>query len=61
MEQNFRVLGIDIAKQIFHVVATDETGQIVLRKRLTRQAQLPFIAQLPAVVIGREACGGAHY
>jgi hypothetical protein len=27
------VLGIDIAKQIFHVVGMDDSGTVVLRKR----------------------------
>jgi transposase len=60
MEKNLRVLGIDSAKPIFHVVGMDETGHIVLRKRLPRGALLPVIAQLSPVVIGMEACGGAH-
>jgi hypothetical protein len=34
------VLGIDLAKQGFHVVAMDETGTIAWRKRLTRSALL---------------------
>ena len=55
------VLGIDSAKQLFHVVGMDDTGTIVWRKRLTRGALMPFIAQLPPMVIGMEACGGAHY
>ena len=55
------VLGIDLAKQVFHVVGVDEAGTIVWRRRLTRSALMPFIAQLPPVVIGMEACGGAHY
>lgn len=55
------VLGIDIAKQVFHVVGMDETGTIVWRKRLTRSALMPFIARIPPLVIGMEACGGAHY
>jgi transposase len=55
------VLGIDLAKQIFHVVGLDDTGNVVLRKRIPRSALMPFIAQLPPVVIGMEACGGAHY
>jgi transposase len=38
-----------------------ERGQIVLRKRLARNALMPFIAALPPVLIGLEACGGAHY
>jgi hypothetical protein len=55
-----RVLGIDIAKQIFHIVGMDDTGTVVLRKRCPRAALLSFIAQMPPVVIGMEACGGAH-
>jgi transposase len=61
MTQEMRVLGIDIAKRVFHAVGMDERGQIVLRKRLSRQALMPFIAQLPPVLIGMEACGGSHY
>jgi len=38
-----RVRGIDVAKQIFHVVGMDETGEIGLRKRLTMQVLQPFI------------------
>jgi transposase len=61
MKQEISVLGIDIAKRVFHAVGTDERGQIVFRKRLSRHALMPFIANLPLVLIGREACGGAHY
>ncbi len=53
-------LGIDIAKRVFHVVGMDERGQIVLRKRLSRPDLMPFIATLPPVLSGMEACGGAH-
>jgi transposase len=61
MKKHLRVLGIDSATQIFHVVGMDDTGTIVLRKRLPRGALMPFMAQLSPVVIGMEACGGAHY
>jgi transposase len=61
MTQNPRVLGIDLAKRVFHLAGMDDSGKIVLRKRLTREALMPCIAQLPPVVIGMEACGGAHY
>ena len=61
MKQNPSVLGIDLAKRVFHLVGLDAQGHIVLRKCLTREALVPFIAQLPPVVIGLEACGGAHY
>jgi transposase len=61
MKQNPSVLGIDLAQRIFHLVGMDDAGHVVLKKRLTREALLPFIAQLSPVVIGMEACGGAHY
>src|SRR4029434_97592 len=61
MKPAMSVLGIDIAKRVFHAVGMDERGKIVLRKRLSRHDLMPFIAKLPPVLIGMEACGGAHY
>src|SRR5918999_5553952 len=61
MAQHMSVLGIDIAKQVFHVVGMDDSGHVVLRKRLARSTLLPFIANVPPLRIGMEACGSAHY
>ena len=61
VKPHMSVLGIDIAKRILHVVGMNERGQIVLRKRLARYALMPFVATLPPVLIGMEACGGAPY
>jgi transposase len=61
MAQQMSVLGIDIAKLVFYVVGMDDTGHVVLRKRLARSELLPFIAKLPPLRIGMEACGSAHY
>ena len=61
MKHNITTVGIDLAKKIFPLVGMDTTGKIVWRKRLTRHALVPFLAQLPPVTIGMEACGGAHY
>ncbi len=61
MAQKINVLGIDIAKLVFHVVGMDDTGHVVLRKRITRSELLHFIAMLPPVLMGMEACGSAHY
>ena len=55
------VVGIDIAKQVFHLVGMDAQGTILVRKRLYRAQVMAFIAQLPPTRIGMEACGGAHY
>ena len=61
MQQQVHTVAIDLAKKVFHLVGADPTGNILWRKRLTRAALLPFLAQLPPVLIGLEACGGAHY
>jgi transposase len=61
MAQHMSVLGIDIAKQVFHVVGMDDSGHVVLRKRLARSALLPFMANVPPLRIGMEAWGSAHY
>jgi transposase len=61
MNQQLSTVAIDLAKKVFHLVGTDTTGNILWRKRLSRNALMPFIAQLPSVRIGMEACGGAHY
>ena len=61
MKPEMSVLGIDLAKRVFHAVGMDERGKIVLRKRLSRHDLMPFLAKLPPVRIGMAACGGAHY
>jgi transposase len=61
MKQELSTVAIDLAKKIFHLVGADRTGKMLWRKRLTRNALMPFMAQLPPVLIGIEACGGAHY
>jgi transposase len=61
MEQKLSVLGIDLAKQVFHLVGMDAHGTMLVRKRLYRAQMMAFIAQLPPTLIGMEACGGAHY
>jgi transposase len=60
MAKTLRVVGIDLAKQMYHVVGLDDTGNVMLRKRLPRGALMPFMAQMPPVGMGLEACGGAH-
>src|SRR5215510_3715434 len=60
MKQAVHTVAIDLAKKVFHLVGADTTGKILWRKRLTRHALMPLIAQLPPVLIGIEACGGAH-
>src|SRR4029450_9172690 len=54
-------LGIDVAKSIFQPHGGDEHGKVVLQKRVPRSKLLETVAQLPACVIGMEACASAQY
>jgi len=58
---NITTLGIDLAKNSFSIVGADKHGKVVLRKTLTRNKLLPFIANCPPCLIGLEACSGSHY
>jgi transposase len=54
-------VGLDITKLDFQVHGVDEHGKVKVRKQLARAKVLEFFAQLPACLIGIEACGSAHY
>src|SRR5262249_58256366 len=60
MQHEMHVLGLDIAKHVFHAVGMDDRGNVVYRKRVSRHDLMPCIAQLPPGRIGIAACGGAH-
>jgi transposase len=54
-------VGLDLAKSVFTVHGVDEHGKAVLRKTVRRGKLLELFAQLPACVVGMEACGGAQH
>ena len=54
-------IGLDIAKSVFQVHGVDESGAVVVRRRLTRAKMLSFFAQLPSCLVGLEACATAHH
>jgi len=57
---NSNVIGLDIAKNIFHVYTMSAEGKPV-RKVLKRKQVLEYFANYPLSLIGIEACGGAHH
>ncbi|AEG00884.1 transposase IS116/IS110/IS902 family protein [Methylomonas methanica MC09] len=56
-----KVLGVDLAKQSFHVYGVDEAGRKIVSKKLSRNQLTSFVAKLAPCLIGLEACGGAHH
>lgn len=54
-------IGLDLAKNIFHVVGLDHHGKQVFRKQLRRRQVANWFAQQPSSLVGIEACGSSHY
>lgn len=58
---NTSVIGLDIAKHIFHMATFGAADGKMIKKKLKRSELLAFFANYPASIIGMEACGGAHH
>jgi transposase len=54
-------IGIDLGKTTFHLVALGERNKILLRRKFSRSQLLAYTANLPASLIGLEACTGSHF
>ena len=54
-------VGIDLAKNVFQLHGVNEAGRPVIKKQLRRDQVTEFFINLPACLIGMEACGSAHY
>ncbi|MCW2239315.1 IS110 family RNA-guided transposase [Azospirillum canadense] len=55
------IIGLDLAKSVFQLHGVDGRGKTVLTKRVRRDGVLTFFANLPACVVGLEACASAHF
>ena len=55
-EMNITTVGLDLAKNVFHIVGLDEHGHEKMKKQLSRSQVLKHFANHPACVIGMEAC-----
>jgi transposase len=55
------MIGLDLAKNVFHVHGVDAAGKVTVSRKLRRAKVETYFAGLPPCVVGMEACGGAHY
>lgn len=54
-------IGVDLGKNIFHLIGMNPRGAVIFRERLSR-ARLPRrLANMTSCLIGMEACAGAHH
>lgn len=54
------IIGIDLAKHIFHLNGADRDGSVLFRKRLSRSQLVGFVSQVPRCVVAMEAGATAH-
>lgn len=54
-------VGIDLAKNVFQVHGIAENGEAVFNRTIRRAQLLAFFEDLPACLVGMEACGSSHY
>ncbi len=55
------IIGLDIAKHVFHAHGADASGRQVFSRRIGRGKLLDFFAAQPRCLVALEACGGAHH
>lgn len=55
------MIGVDLAKRVFQLHGASMAGQVMFRKKLTRDQFRAFMAQHPACLVVFEACGSASY
>src|SRR3954454_9509459 len=55
------VIGIDIGKEVFHLIGLSRDGKVVLRRKIRRLALTDIFKKLPPCLVGMEACLSAHF
>ena len=55
------ILGIDTAKQVFHLCGLNKAGKVVYRKKVQRSRFVETVVQIDCKLIAIEACGGSHH
>ena len=54
-------VGVDIGKNVFHIVGFDPEGRVVLRRKIKRLTLTAAFKKLPPCIVGMEACLSAHF
>lgn len=58
---NISIVGIDLAKNVFHLHGVDEKGRAVLTARVFRDELICKLRDIKPCRVVMEACGGSHY
>lgn len=60
-QMKITTVGLDIAKNVFHVVGINPTGKMMTKKKFSRSKVLSYFGNLPTCTVAMEACGSSHY
>src|SRR5262252_2551545 len=55
------VIGVDIGKEVFHLVGFAADGKIAFRRRIRRLGLKDVFEKLPPCIVAMEACLSAHF
>jgi len=55
------VIGVDIGKEVFHLVGLGVDGKTAFRRRIRRLGLKDVFEKLPPCIVGMEACLSAHF
>ena len=55
------VIGVDIGKDVFHLVGFGTDGKIAFRRKIRRLGFKDVFENLPPCIVGMEACLSAHF
>ncbi len=55
------VYGVDLGKNLFHVVGLDARGAVVQRVKFRRDTLLTFFERAACTIVGMEACPGSQW
>jgi len=60
MKKN-RIIGVDLAKNIFQLHIASMTGEVLFKKKLSREKFKVFMQDHESAIVVIESCGSAHY
>jgi transposase len=55
------VYGVDLGKNVFHVVGLDDRGAVIQRVKLRRETLLVFFERAARTIVGMEVCPGSQW
>jgi len=55
------VIGVDIGKEVFHIVGLGADGKIAFRRKIRRLGLKDAFEKLPPCIVSMEACLSAHF